>query len=464
MVNKLNLKSLHPIVQLLPEVKEPEVTPKLKKKLIWTGVALTVFLILGVISPIGLAVSEQGQFLSSLQQITASRIGTLATLGIGPIVMASIILQLLMGADIIQMDMNDPAQKSLFQGVQKLVAILFCFFEAGVYVASGFIPALGGGLTTAILILQIAIGGILIIFLDEVVSKYGIGSGVGLFIVAGVSSTIIWRAFSWVTRAGTQQFVGLIPQLMKGITTGNIPSTALFPLLFTIIIFLVAVYVQTMRVEVPLTSSRMRGRGTKYPLKFLYLSVIPVIFVSALFANVQLWGIALDGMGVPVLGTFQNNQPVSGIAYYLQSPSGALGTPGQAMATIGNPRKILQIITYTSGMVLGAIVFGKFWAKMSNMTSDDVADQLKNIGLHVPGFRRDKRVIKRVLDRYIPPLIVLSAISVGLLASIADLTGALGTGTGILLTVGILYQMYESLASEEAFRSLPGIDASNLPT
>ncbi len=460
----MNLQSLQPLIEILPEVKEPDVTPKLKKRLIWTGLALVIFLTLAVVRPVGSAIGEQGEFLESIQLITASELGTLASLGIGPIVMASIILQLLVGADIIQMDMSDPAQKSVFQGTQKLLAIAFCFFEAGVYVISGFIPATGGALGSGALVLQLAAGGIIIIFLDEVVSKYGIGSGVGLFIVAGVSSTIMWRSLSWATIPGTDEFIGLIPQIMRGTVIGNIPTEALFPLIFTAIIFLIAVYVQTMKVEIPLTSSRMRGRGTKYPLKFMYLSVIPVIFVAALFANIQLWGVALDRMGTPVLGEFQDNEPVSGVAYYLQAPHGALGTPADVRATVQNPRVIMQIIIYSTGMVLGAILFGKFWAKMSNMTSEDVADQLKGIGLHVPGFRRDKRVIKRVLDRYIPPLIVISAAAVALLAVIADLTGAVGTGMGILLLVGILYQMYESLASEEAFRDIPGIDPGQLPT
>lgn len=459
----MSLQKLAPLIRALPEVKEPEVTPKLKKKLMWVGIAITIYLIFTVITPVGIATGEQVEFLSSLQLITASELGTLATLGIGPIVMASIILQLLMGADIIKMDMSDPTQKSIFQGTQKLLAIGFCFFEAGVYVLSGFIPATGGGLTMAIVILQLAAGGIMIVYLDEVVSKYGIGSGVGLFIVTGVSATIIWRTFSWVTRAGTDQFIGLVPQILRGITVGNIPSSAIFPLIFTAAIFLIAVYAQTTKVEIPLTFGKIRGRGAKYPLKFMYLSVIPVIFVSALFANIQLWGIALERVGTPVLGEFQDGQPISGVAYYLQAPTGALGTPDQISATLGNTRRILQIIIYTTGMTLGAIIFGKFWAKMSNMTSADVAEQLKNTGLHVPGFRRDKRVIKRVLDRYIPSLIILGSASVGLLAALADLTGAVGSGMGILLTVGILYQMYEELASEEAFQSIPGVSGSNLP-
>ena len=91
------------------------------------------------------------------------------------------------------------------------------------------------------------------------------------------------------------------------------------------------------------------------------------------------------------------------------------------------------------------------------MSARDVARQLQQVGLHVPGFRRDPRVIERVLERYIPTVTVLGSLAVGFLAVLADLTGALGTGTGILLTVGILYRLYEELASEQVAEMMPAL-------
>lgn len=452
----MDLRIFKPFIELLPEVEIPKVKPKLKKRLMWTAFALLIFAILGVIAPIGIAPVDQSGFLDNLQLITASKIGTLATLGIGPIVMASIILQLLAGAGIIKVDMTDPEQKKLFQGLQKLVALAFCFFEATIFVMSGFVPASPGFFNLIFLILQLAFGAIVLMYLDEIVSKYGIGSGVGLFIAAGVSFTIIWRAFSWVVPAGGV-FVGLVPQLFQGVMIGNIPETAIFPLIFTVLVFLLVVYAESMKIEIPLTFGRIRGYGARYPLKFFYVSNIPVILAAALFANLQLWGMAFQGMDFPILGTFVDNQPVSGAAYYLKAPYGALSTPTNVGITLSSFDAILNIIFYSIAMVVFCVIFGKFWVEMSGMGSKNVAKQLQQVGLHVPGFRRDERVMERVLDRYIPMITILGSITVGLLAVFADLTGALGTGTGILLTVGILYRMYEELAAEQAFEAMPGL-------
>ena len=451
----MSLQALKPLIHLLPEIQAPREKPVIKERLKWTGFALLVFAIMGVIVPIGMGAADQSGFLQNLQLITASKIGTLATLGIGPIVLASIILQLLVGAQIINVNLQNADEKKLFQGLQKLMGILFCFIEGSIYVASGFVPAGPGALTGFLLIFQLAFAGILLMYLDEIVSKYGIGSGVGLFIAAGVSFTVIWQAFSWVTVQGTGTYVGLIPQLLSGLLSGDIPETAVFPLIFTVIVFLMVVFVESMKIEIPLAWGKVRGFGARYPLKFLYVSNIPVILAAALFANLQLWGVALQGAGFPILGEFQQGQAVSGIAYYLRAPYGDLSTPTRVGITLSDPNLMLNILLYTIVLVVFCVLFGKFWVNMSNMGSKSVAAQLQNVGLHVPGFRRDTRVIETVLDRYIPVITVLGSVAVGLLAVIADLTGALGTGTGILLTVGIIYKMYEELASQQAFEMMP---------
>lgn len=463
----MRLDVFAPIINLLPELEAPTQKPILKKRLMWTGFALLIFALMGVINPIG-SLSGQSGFIQQLQLITASKIGTLATLGIGPIVMGSIMLQLLMGAGLFQVDLGNPNDKKLFHGTQKLFSILFCFFEAGIYVLSGFVPAMAGIHNVIFLILQLSFAAIILMYLDELVQKYGIGSGIGLFIAAGVSFTIIWQAFSWVSQSGT--YIGLVPQLFQGIMSGQIPETAIFTLLFTVLVFLVVVFAESMKIEIPLTFGRIRGYGAKYPLKFLYVSNIPVIFAAALFANIHLLGIALDRFGIPLLGRFDANNQVLGTAwltianiqipspaYLLQMPNGVFSSPTQIMISLGTPTILLNILVYTVVMIIFCVMFGKFWVDLSNMGADAVAKQLQNVGLHVPGFRRDPRVIESVLERYIPMITILGSIAVGLLSVFADLTGALGTGTGLLLTVGILYKMYEELATQQAFEMMPAL-------
>ena len=82
------------------------------------------------------------------------------------------------------------------------------------------------------------------------------------------------------------------------------------------------------------------------------------------------------------------------------------------------------------------------------MDARSQADNIMASGLQIPGFRRDPRVLESILARYIWPLTVLGGASVGLVAALADLTGALSRGTGILLAVMIVYNMYEEIAKQ----------------
>ena len=153
----------------LPEVKKPEEKRlSFNVKLKWTLIILTAFFVLANIPLYGLAENSLAQF-EYLALIMGTEFGSVTSLGIGPIVMASIILQLLVGSGILSIDLKTSDGKKYFQGLQKLIAVFFCIFEAVVYVAMGGLAAMPG--LGWLLILQLFIGGILIMFMDEVISK-----------------------------------------------------------------------------------------------------------------------------------------------------------------------------------------------------------------------------------------------------------------------------------------------------
>jgi len=106
-------------------------------------------------------------------------------------------------------------------------------------------------------------------------------------------------------------------------------------------------------------------------------------------------------------------------------------------------------------MIAGSTMFAIFWMKTSGQDAETQSKQLAASGLQVPGFRRDPRVIESILERYILPLTIMGGAAVGLLASFADITGALVRGTGILLAVMILYKMYEDISQQYAMDSNP---------
>ncbi|MDO9045251.1 MAG: preprotein translocase subunit SecY [Methanobacteriaceae archaeon] len=432
------IEKLQPIFSILPQVKNPEHRISFKEKLKWTAIILVLYFILCQIPLYGLSPIAVDQF-AQLRAVMAGSFGSILTLGIGPIVSASIVLQLLVGGKILNLDLSKHEDKALFQGAQKLLAIIFTLFEAMVMVLTGAIAAIGPQYIW-ILILQMTIGGILIIFLDEVVSKWGFGSGVGLFIAASVSQEIIVGSFN-VLSSPTQPGVpaGKIPAFIYSLTTGSPSFDYLLPVFAVIIVFLVVVYAESMRIEIPLSSGRVKGARGKYPLRFIYASNMPVILASALLLNVQLFANIFQKIGYPILGTISNGQAVSGLAYLL--------TPPRSLdMLITEP---LHVLVYGLVFIAMCILFAVLWVELSNIGPKAVAKQLHQMGMQIPGFRSSRRQFEKILQKYIPAITVLGGAFVGLLAFGADLTGALGGGTGVLLTVGIVYRLYEEIAQEQ---------------
>ncbi len=482
-----SLEIFRPYIRMLPEVTKPARAPTLNQKLIWTLAVLMLFFVMYHIYPIGVVVVQSQQF-EFMQIIFASKIGSLITAGIGPIVLASIFLQLFVGAKIINVDMRDPDQKALFSGTQKILAILLSFFESGIYVVTGSVPVFGGTgggdpllgsilFTQLLVVFQLAMGSVILLYMDEIVSKHGIGSGISLFIAAGVSLAVVQGTLGY-----------LLPNSAAAINEGGsdaIPNAllAFLPLVFTALVFAASVYAEGMKVEIPLAFEKFRGFGGRFPIKFLYVSNIPVILASALILNIRLWARLFNGMsftlgGVNIFQTLAvtdaTGSPTSGLIYlitpsfpnplliggyrpyveYLLSRAPEMVLP--FVGTVYVP-EVVHIAIYILFYMVLCVVFGKFWIETTGMDSHSVAEQLIKSGLQIPGYRRDPRLVERVLDKYIPVITVMGSIFVGLLAAFADLTGALGTGTGILLTVGILYRFYEQLATERMFELYPDL-------
>lgn len=440
-----------PVYKLLPEVKNPETQPNLKKKLIWTAAVLILFFVMGSTMLFGVDPTKSaGGQLQQFQFILASNIGTLITVGIGPIVLASIILQLLVGGKIINLDLSNPKDKAKFTSMQKLLAIILCFFEAAAYTFGGWIVAFPGMLP--LVVLQIAIGSIVLLYLDEVVSKYGIGSGISLFIAAGVAQTIIWRMFNPFDSAGAlfgNGAQGLVYLFFSSLSAGIGKAIIefLMPIIATATIFFVVVFAEGIHVNIPITMG-YHGMGGRFPVKLLYVSNIPVILAVALFANVQL------------VSTIVKNTPFVGqvfgwIGTAVTPPHGLIANILLQGSLAGFGGQILQAAVYMLILLVTCVVFGKFWVEMAGQGAEAVSEQLQKSGMYIPGFRRDPRIIRKILDRYIPPITIIGSMFVGLLAGFADLTNALGTGTGILLTVGIVYRFYEDLARQQLTEAHP---------
>ena len=442
-----SLEVLEPIFRFIPEVKSPVHREDFNEKLKWTALILVLYYFLTQIPLYGLAPGAIDSF-AQLRAVMAGSFGSILTLGIGPIVTASIVLQLLVGSNLLDLDLSSHKDKSHFQATQKVLSIVFTVFEASVLVLTGNLVPIDGSYT-GILIFQLVLGALVIIYLDEVVSKWGFGSGIGLFIAAGVCQTIMVGTFS-ILQGTDGLLAGIIPKFIQQATMGTPDFYALIPLLATIIVFSVVLYGEAMRVEIPISHGSVKGHGRirgavgKYPLKFVYSSNMPVILTSALLVNVTLFANVFQKIGFPILGHLEKGKAVDGIAWLLTTPNLTM--------FITEP---IHVLVYAVFFIACCILFSYLWVEISGLNAKKISEQLHSSGIQIPGFRSSKRQLYKILKKYIPALTIISGIYVGLIAFLADLTGALGGGTGVLLTVGILHKLYEEMAEEQLMSANP---------
>jgi protein transport protein SEC61 subunit alpha len=462
------LSLFKPLGRILPEIKVPERKVSFNEKIFWTGLVLIVYLVMSEIPLYGISGTVQDQF-SALRVIFASNRGTLMELGIGPIVTAGLILQLLAGSVIIQCDMSNAEDRGLFTVASKVFSIILTGIQAAAYIISGMYGALAGT-TTIVIFLQLLGAGVVVMLLDELVQKgWGLGSGISLFIMAGVAQSILWLSFS----PGTGLFVGALSQLFGKPAAGQTAYTLMswilgggsYPSLIgffaTIGTFLIIIYLEGVRVELPMTYAGYKGFRSRYPIKLLYVSNLPVIFAAALFANVYfftqlIWStqgqptpgrnILIDILGqYGTVGNSTQIQPTGGIAYYVTAPHSIQNVAAEPV----------RAAVYLGILVVFCAVFSLIWLEVGGLGPSTVAQQLMDSGMQIPGYRRSGRPIESILKRYIPVVAILGGLIIGLIAGVADFLGVFGSGTGILLAVGIIYQYYELLMRERAAEMFP---------
>ncbi len=495
------LYKIKPLSDRLPSVKRPEGHVHFRTKMMWVVVILVLYFIMTNVYLYGLDQSESLDLFAQYRTIMAGASGSLLQLGIGPIVTASIIMQLFVGAKIIKLDLSKREDKSCYQSVLKLLVIVMIVFEAIPQVFGYLVPSdaveslLGSSGAKLLLIVQLFAGSYIIFMMDEVVSKWGIGSGISLFIAAGVAQSLFTGTLNWnpIYTSADMSLAnppgGTIPKALYYIFTlspeemaeGGYESLFLgqpnpiIALVGTLVIFLVVAYLESTRIELPLSHGNVRGARGRYPIKLIYASNIPVILMSAvlaivsmvtllLYSNDFLSSIPLLG-GNSAIGYFKGGSTMAagGLAWYLSAPQGLTDwlMPILDPTQYGNGHNVIQnlahVAIYFTIMVMGSILFAKFWVDITNLGPEAVANQIQRSGMQIPGFRRDPRVLKRVLERYIPTITVLSGAIVGGLAAFADMIGTTGnaSGTGVLLCVGILIHFYEAIGREQMMEMNP---------
>ena len=501
------LFGLQKIVDVYPSITKPDGHVRFSQKLWTTTLVLIIYFAMTNVMIWGMAEATLDIF-SSFRAIMAGASGSVMHLGIGPIVTASIIMQLFAGAKIIKLDLQEPGDKQLYQGVQKILVLMMIPVES-IPQVYGFldphqniIDDFGIGWANVIIVSQLFLGSYLVFLLDELVSKWGIGSGISLFIAAGVAQSTFVGTLSPLPSTAGAAFslenppAGTLPMIFYTLRTATSSdlisqngfelillnhSNPLIALASSIIVFLIVALAESSKLELPLTHGKVRGHRGKYPIRLVYASNIPVILMAALLANLNMFTLLFWShpvlSTVPVLGangeysiatwmgSYQAGSTTAsdGFAWYASMVNGVqswliplLDQRGDGFGhSLG--QIMLHVFTYVTIMTLGSMVFAKFWIETTNMSAKDVAKQIERTGMQIPGFRKNPIVLERILERYIPPVTLFSGAFVGLLASGADLLGTVGnaTGTGLLLAVGIILRTYEQIQKEQAMEMHP---------
>jgi len=307
-------------------------------------------------------------------------------------------------------------------------------------------------------------------YLDELVQKgWGLGSGISIFIMAGVAQGILWAIFNPILIPNSQVFSGLVPFMIGSGMEGHLADALLrssppspiasapsiFGLGITGGILLLLVYVQGIHVDIPIVSTRYRGFTATYPIKLLYTSNIPVILASALLANAMfmghmIWANYNPNNDNPVFNLIaqyhpQQQTPTGGIFYYMTAPRSLENT-------MHDPVRAVVYVLFLTTIVT---IFGRLWVELGGLSAKSAAKNLLDADEQVPGFRRSESSVESLLNRYIPSVTIIGAIIIGLLASVSDVFNVLGTGIGLLLMVDILVNYYNLLVREQVDVHMP---------
>ena len=451
----------------LPQVPKPKKKMTLQIRLLWCGIALLVYMVMGQ-TPLFGATAPEFDFLQFARVIFASQQGTLVELGIGPIVTAGLLMQLLRGSDILKFDFKKPEERGIFQTATKLVTYVVIIVESMVYAIAVYGPGVTEPYVMYVIIGQLMVASIMIMFLDELIQKgWGLGSGISLFIMAGVAQQILWSLFSPLP-AGDGGAIGIIPYIAQSAIAGDMSGVlfrsnqlpSIFGLCLTAGILLILVFTQGMKIEIPIISTKYRGFSAVYPIKLMYVSNIPVILASALTANAvfvfqMIWtnfNPRNNQFFMNFIAQFDpvsNSTPIGGIIYYITPPRGL-----DALAL--DPMRGVGYVLFMIGIV---VVFGKLWVELGGLSPKSAAQNLLDADVQIPGFRRSNKPVEALLNKYIPSVTLIGSMILGLLAGVSDVLGVFGSGIGVLLMVDILINYYTQLVREQVEVVMPRLGA-----
>jgi preprotein translocase subunit SecY len=438
--------------------------PELRRKILWTLGFLAVYRIgfqvpLPIINQdeIRSAAEQQGGFGQLLQTVaifSAAQINqaTIFGLGIMPYISASIIFQLLGSVypPLERLQKEGEAGRKKINEYTRYATVVICIFQSWIYlnqliVASGWVHPdfltedktlpLGWQLLS---VLTMTAGTIFLMWLGEQIDEFGIGNGISLLIMAGI--------LAQMPAAGVQLIQN--SSLEIGGSGNNLGVEDLLVLVAMFLAVVAGVVFITLgQRRIPMQSAKhVRGRrvygGTRQylPLKVNQAGVMPIIFASSLLMFPML-----------ILGRLDQGPAESGWwAATVNWLNGIFGGNG---------------FFYNLMYVLLIYFFCYFWTAIT-FNPKDMAENLKNYGTFIPGYRPGKRTadyLEKVMVRItyvgagflalvaIIPTLIASSLNVDY--NVASFYG----GTGLLIAVSVAFDLVQKIDSHLVMRNYKGL-------
>jgi preprotein translocase subunit SecY len=409
-------------------------TPEIRKKILFTALVFLVFRLFAYVPVAGVNVGQlrnlfsQNQFLGLLDIFSG---GTLANfsimaLGLNPYINASIILQLLtmIFPKLEELSKEgEQGRRKINQYTRFITVPLGALQALGMYAllrSQGIIttlPALG---LIAFIVTMVA-GTMFLVWLGELITERGIGNGTSVLIFAGI--------------------VGRLPilfgQTAATITAENAINIGVFLVLGVAMIAAVIIINEATRQITVYYAKRVRGskmmggQSTHLPLRLNQAGVIPIIFAVSL--------VLLPSM----LGN-----------YLVSSPDKNLSSIGQTMTSWFNPQGLIYNLIYFL-LVVGFTYF--YTAVVFNPTK--IAEEIQKYGGFIPGIRPGTQTAK-YLNYILNRITLVGALFLGLIAifptiaqHITNTKTVLLGGTGILIVVSVVLEMFKSIEANLVTRN-----------
>ena len=396
-----------------------------------------------------------GDVLQAVAVLSASQLSqvTIFGLGIMPYISASIIFQLLGSVypPLEQLQKEGEAGRKKINEYTRYATVAICLLQSWFYVRSYVVgyqlvnPAFlnaAGGLSwdwTVVSVLTMTAGTVFLMWLGEQIDEFGIGNGISLLIMAGILAEMPGAGWQLLQRASLQ--------LGGGGTDIGVEKLLLLAAMFVAVVVAV-VFITLGQRRIPMQSAKhVRGRrvfgGTRQylPLKVNQAGVMPIIFASSLLM-------------FPMLMFSQIERAVAG------------GTSWWANF-IHWANDIFQRNGFIYNLLYLMLIyfFCYFWTAIT-FNPKDMADNLKNFGSFIPGYRPGKRTadyLEKVMVR-------ITYVGAGFLAIVAIIptviAGSLNIdwmiasfygGTSLLIAVSVAFDLVQKIDSHLVMRNYTGL-------